>query len=120
MVWRWMWGDMVDRTKEEQGRYQRVPFAGSVRVDGVSGQGLDVSMGGLRVKSVHPAPAIGSIVIVEFNLPGVGPIATRAEVNRVEDGIYVLRFVRLDPYTMVGLAKFASSTGDADEGRQQP
>ena len=76
-------------------------------------------MGGLRVQSVHPAPLVGSIVIVEFNLPGVGPIATRAEVNRIEEGIYVLRFVRLDPYTMISLAKFASSVGDADEGRPQ-
>jgi hypothetical protein len=84
-------------------------FDGLVRVNGVPAKGVDVSMGGIRVSSVEPAPTEGAFVIVEFNLPGAGPIATRAEVQRVEDGIYVLRFVRLDPQTMVRLAKFASS-----------
>jgi len=94
---------------DDQRRHQRVPFDGSVRVDGVAAQGVDVSMGGLRVSSVHPAPELGTTVLVEFHLPQGGPIATHAEVARVEDGVFVLRFVRLGPHTMVTLAKYASS-----------
>lgn len=86
----------------------RRPFAGSVRVDGRSGHGIDISMGGMRVSGVSPTPEAGRIVLVEFVLPGGGPMATRAEVRRVEDGALVLRFVRLDPSNLLKLAQFAN------------
>ena len=99
---------MVGVGRGEQRKHQRVPFDGEVRVDGVPGDGVDVSVGGLRVKSVHPAPALESVVVVEFNLPGAGPVATQAEVVRIEEGVYVLRFARLAPATMMTLVRYCA------------
>ncbi len=86
----------------------RRSFSGAVRVDGLEAAGVDVSMGGVRVENIDPAPDEGSEVLVEFVLPGGDAIATRAEVQRVEDERYVLRFLRLDPDTLIKLARFAN------------
>ena len=95
-------------SRSEKRRHHRAAYDGLVVVDGRRARGVDVSVGGMRVANIDPSPDIGTEVLVEFALPAGGAVATRAEVLRVENGVYVLRFVRLDPATMLSLIKFSS------------
>jgi len=102
---------MTRNTSRDKRAHRRVPARGPAEVGGEDTALSDISAGGLGAYVDSSTLAVGQVVAVEFEL-GDGAVATEAEVVRRVDDRVGLRFLSLDPKSLVTLAKYFAQNAE--------